>query len=167
MNQFALPAPVGRWSSVPETYMLSKDMERVVIDTNVFVSAIMAPAGAPRHVLRVALRGEIVPVVGNALFREYEDVLSRGPLWEGSPLDRTEREELLDALMGVSQWIPVYFLWRPNLADEGDNHVLELAVAGGAGTIVTANRRDFRRSDLRFPSVRIESAGEFLERRKR
>ncbi len=134
-------------------------------DTNVFASAIMAAAGAPRYFLRSVLHGEIVPVVGYALFSEYEDVLSRKDMWKGSLLDRAEREALLDAVMGVSLWIPVYFLWRPNLADEGDNHVLELAVAGGAGTIITANKRDFGRSDLRFPSVRIESAGEFLERR--
>ena len=75
-------------------------------------------------------------------------------------------QSLVDALMSVSNWMPVYFLWRPNLADEGDNHVLELAVAGGAEVIITANKRDFRRSNLLFPLVRIEIAGEFLERRK-
>jgi len=138
-----------------------------VIDINVFVSAIMAPGGTPRHVLRVALLGEIVPVVGNALFREYEDVFACWPMWKGSSLDRAEREALLNAVMGVSLWIPVYFLWRPSLPDEGDNHVLELAVAGDAGTVITANKRDFGQSDLCFLSVRIKSAGEFLERRKR
>ena len=141
-------------------------MQRVVIDTRVFVSAIMAPAGAPRHVLRLALRGEIAPIIGNALFCEYEDILARDALWTGSLLDRGERDSLADALLSVSNWMPVYFLWRPNLADEGDNHVLELAVAGGAEVIITANKRDFRRSNLLFLSVRIESAGEFLERRK-
>lgn len=50
--------------------------------------------------------------------------------------------------------IPCY-LWRPNLRDEGDNHVVELAVAGGASTIITNNVADFRDSDLRFPDIRI------------
>ncbi|MXW87555.1 MAG: PIN domain-containing protein [Boseongicola sp. SB0667_bin_21] len=117
-----------------------------------------------RHVLRLALRGEIAPIFGNALFCEYEDVLARDALWNGCPMERGEREALFDALMSVSLWIPVYFLWHPNLADEGDNHVLELAVAGGAESIVTANKRNFRRNSLHFPSIRIESAGEFLER---
>ena len=137
-----------------------------MIDINVLVSAIMAPVGAPRHVLRLALSGEIAPIIGNALFCEYEDVLARDALWDKCLLDRGERDSPADALMSVSIWMPVYFLGRPNLADEGDNHVLELAVAGGAEVIITANKRDFRRSNLQFPSVRIESAGEFLERRE-
>ena len=108
--------------------------------------------------MRLTLSGEIAPIIGNALFCEYEDVLARDALWNRSLLERGERESLADALMSVSLWVPVYFLWRPNLADEADNHVLELAVAGGAEAIVTANKRNFRRSKLLFPSVRIESA---------
>jgi len=37
----------------------------------------------------------------------------------------------------------IYFLWRPNLRDEADNHLVELAVAGGAQAVVTRNKRDF------------------------
>jgi predicted nucleic acid-binding protein len=39
------------------------------------------------------------------------------------------------------------------LRDEGDNHVFELAVAGGAEAIVTNNVADFRSADLRFPDL--------------
>ena len=49
-----------------------------------------------------------------------------------------------------------------NIRDEGDNHVLELAVAGGAQAVVTHNVRDFMGSDLRFPEVRILRPSEFL-----
>ena len=49
------------------------------------------------------------------------------------PLTASERRALFDALLSVSEWIKVYYLWRPNLPDEGDNHLIELAVAGGAG----------------------------------
>ena len=58
----------------------------------------------------------------------------------------------------------VYYLWRPNLPDEGDNHILELAVAGGAESIVTQNIRDFRRSELRFPGIAVLTPEEFLQR---
>ena len=57
----------------------------------------------------------------------------------------------------------VYYRWRPNLSDEGDNHVLELALAGAAGIIVTTNRADFLGGDLRFPEVKILTPPEFLK----
>ena len=49
----------------------------------------------------------------------------------------------------------MYFAWRPNLRDESDNHLVELAVAGGARAIVTKNVRDFGRMELRFPDLRV------------
>ena len=47
-----------------------------MIDTDVLVSAILSPDGAPREVLRRCLTGIAQPLIGNALFLEYEDVLS-------------------------------------------------------------------------------------------
>ncbi len=58
--------------------------------------------------------------------------------------------------------VSVYSLWRPNLRDESDNHVLELAVAGGADIIVTGNGSDFESTALRFPRIRICTPREFL-----
>ena len=142
-------------------HMLSTDM-KIVLDTNVLVSAMLGSTKAPRRVLRLCLEGQAVPLVGAALFAEYEDVLSREALFARSPLAASEREEVFDALMSVTQWVPVHFLWRPNLRDEGDNHLIELAIAGGGAWIVTANLRDFAGGELRFDRLRIGTAGDFL-----
>ena len=83
--------------------MLSSPVvERVVIDTNIFFSALMNAIGAPRTVLRLALTGEVLPVIGNALFNEYESLLKRDNLWQDSLLKGSERERLFDALLRVS-----------------------------------------------------------------
>ena len=147
--------------------MLSSPVvERVVIDTNIFVSALMNAAGAPRAVLQLALKREVLPVIGNALFNEHETLLKRYNLWKDSLLKGSERERLFDALLSVSAWTPIYYLWRPNLWDETDNHLIEPAVAAGAETIITANKRDFADSELLFPQIRIETAEELLDQRK-
>ena len=132
------------------------------MDTNVFVSALTSATGASREVLRRCLRRQCQPVLGHKLFLEMEEVLARAALFRKCPLSRVEREQLFAAFVSVCEWTKIYFLWRPNLKDEDDNHVLELAVAGGAEAIVTHNVRDFVGSDLRFPDLKILRPSEFL-----
>jgi uncharacterized protein len=138
----------------------------VVVDTNVFVSAAMSSNGASREIIRLCLRGDLQPLMGNALFSEFEDVCGRDDLFDSRLITRKERSDLLDAFFASCLWIPIYYLWRPNLRDEADNHVMELAVAGNATTIVTANKKDFRGSELSFPAIKILNPVEFLAERR-
>jgi putative PIN family toxin of toxin-antitoxin system len=138
----------------------------VVVDTSVFVSAVMSANGASREVIRQCLTGKLTPLIGNALFTEYEDVCSREELFQSRLISRSDREALLDAFFASCQWVPIYYLWRPNLPDEADNHVVELAIAGNAEVIVTANKRDFLRTELKFPGLRIRGPAEFLNQRR-
>jgi predicted nucleic acid-binding protein len=57
----------------------------------------------------------------------------------------------------------VYYSWRPNLPDEGDNHLVELAVAGGADYIVTRDLRHLRNMELLFPQLHIVAPETFLK----
>lgn len=138
--------------------------ERVLVDTSVFVAGLKSAGGGSRAVLRSCLEGRCVPVMGVKLFSEYEEVLGRDQLFVRSLLSRSERDELLDAFLSVCEWTSVFFVWRPNLPDEGDNHLIELAVAGGVTSLITHNIRDFQRGELRFPQVRIETPQAFLKR---
>ena len=134
----------------------------IVLDTNVVVSAVLGPGGASREVLRTCLNGQHVPLMGTALFLEYESLMKRDKLFKECLLSRQEREDLFDAFLSVCRWQTIYFAWRPNLPDEADNHIIELAVAGGASAIVTKNKKDFTRAELRFPSIRVLSPYEFI-----
>ena len=101
--------------------------------------------------------------MGAKLFLEGEAVLARSELFRRCPLSLSERHEFFGGFAAVCDWVSVYYLWRPNLPDEGDNHVLELAVAGGAEAIVTQNVRDFRRAELRFSGIAVLTPAEFLQ----
>ena len=138
---------------------------RIVVDTNVFIGACLG-VGAANEVVRLCIEGRLTPLMGNALYAEYEDILARRTLFSKSRLSQSERDELFDIFASVSTWIRVYFQWRPNLRDEADNHLIELGVAGGASHVVTRNIRDVGSGELAFPRMRIVTPEQFLKELK-
>ena len=138
-------------------------MPLVVIDTNILVAALLREGGTARAVLRACLQGHYLPLVGAALLAEYEDVLARTGLFVDSVLTASERDEVLDGFLNRCRWVEVFYAWRPNLPDEADNHLIELAVAAHADAIVTRNLRDLSRGELKFPPLRILSPEGCLE----
>lgn len=135
---------------------------RLVVDTNIFLGACLGQ-GAAHHVVAACLRGQCQPLMGAALLAEYEDVLGRAGLFESCRLSQAEREELLDIFLATCAWTRIYYAWRPNLPDEADNHLVELAVAGSAQFIVTRNLRDVARMEIKFPELRVMSPEDFLK----
>jgi predicted nucleic acid-binding protein len=138
---------------------------RLVKDTNVFVAALKSGAGASRKMLRLLLSGAHTPLLGDKLCYEYQDLIGRGAeIWAGCPLTDAERRELLQALVAVCTYVRITRLWRPNLRDEGDNHVMELAICGNAAALVTFNLRDFAHALFAPPGLEVLPPGEFLRR---
>jgi putative PIN family toxin of toxin-antitoxin system len=135
----------------------------IVLDTSVLVSALLGAGGASREVLRRTLTGRYQPVVGQALFAEYEAALSKQEIFKACLLSARERNDVLDALVSRCRWTRIYYGWRPNVPDETDNHVVELAVAGGAELIVTKNIRDFSGMELRFQGLRIATPADIVK----
>jgi len=80
-----------------------------------------------------------------------------------SPLNDAGRRKLLGAFLSVRARAEVYFGWRPNLPDAGENQLIELAVAGGAGFIVTNNTTDLRGGELRFSRIQVMRPPKFMK----
>ena len=136
--------------------------KRIILDTNVLVSALTSAEGSSRTVLRGVLQGRWQPLISLSLFLEYEDVLSRSQTIERCPLSEVEREDLIDAFASRCQMIELHYMWRPNLRDEADNHVFELAVAAQNAVLLTWNVRDFASAELRFPHIRVLTPAQWL-----
>jgi predicted nucleic acid-binding protein len=135
----------------------------IVQDTNVFVAALRSQEGASAEVLDRCLARDDQAVMGAALFAEYEELVQRESLWRDVPVTTAERETLLDDFCAAAVWQPIYFRWRPNLPDADDDHVLELAIAGGVEHLVTHNTRHFSRGELKFASPRAVTPAQHLK----
>jgi putative PIN family toxin of toxin-antitoxin system len=136
---------------------------KIIVDTNVYIGALIGREGsASRELLRQCLRRNYQPLMSNALFAEYQDVMNRDEIKSKCPLSDREANDLLVDFMSVCQWVRIFYLWRPNLVDEADNHLIELAIAGNAQIIVTRNIADFKRSQLLFPQIKIQEPEEII-----
>ena len=114
---------------------------RAIVDTNVLYSGLYSQSGASFQLLRLIDRGRLVPQLSTTLVFEYEDVLKR----KQDELKLSDRavNDVLDGLCLRGECRKVHFLWRPQLSDPKDDHILELAVAASGVDIVTHNLKDF------------------------
>lgn len=120
------------------------------MDTDTIVAAMRSPAGASAALIRAARGGRVRLAATVPLCLEYEDVCSRPEHVAAAGISAGELSVFLDAVVGLVEPVDVWFLWRPQLRDPGDELVLEAAVNAGATAIVTFNRRDFRSVADRF-----------------
>ena len=137
---------------------------KVVIDTSVWISALITKDSSAREILRLVFKEKLLPQISETLFIEYESVAKREKIQILTPLTREEQDELFSAYLSKCKWNDIYYTWRPNLQDENDNFLIELAVASGAETIITYNTKDFKNAELLF-SHRIVTPEIFLKER--
>jgi len=108
---------------------------RVVLDSNVYVSAFVVPGGAASQLMAALLRGRAEPLISRPIMAEVLGVLGRN--------FAADREQLARTALFLSgfaeQVVPRERLHL--LSDEPDNRILECAVAGHARWLVTGDRQ--------------------------
>lgn len=137
-------------------------MPKVVLDTDIIVTALRSATGGSNAVLREAAHGRLTPLVTPALFLEYEAVLKRPEQRLAHGLGLRDIDHFLAALASGCEAVEVSFQWRPQLSDPNDEMVLETAVNGRADALITHNVRDFAKGAARF-GLRVLRPGELLK----
>lgn len=112
-----------------------------MIDTNVFVSALLSRRGASYRLLTLLGKGVFQYNLSVPLIVEYEDAAKR--ILSQTMLTEEDLDDILDYICKVGNKRQIYYLWRPFLRDPRDDMILELAVAAECDTIITFNLKDF------------------------
>ena len=101
---------------------------RLVVDTNVFISAIIFPRSVPRQVVNHVFERDVL-LMSTATMTELTDVLSRTKI--DRYVDRPERELVLAQIGSVAEFVPIIQLVR-ECRDSRDDKFLVVALNGRA-----------------------------------
>jgi len=115
-------------------------MLKIVIDTNVLVSALLKPDSVPELILSLILTGEIILCLTEPIAVEYEEVLKREKF---KKLDQRKVGELLARLRSKAQWASPKAPLQVTLTDPEDSKFLECAEETGADFLITGNIKHF------------------------
>lgn len=132
-------------------------MIKVVLDTNVLVSALLKDKSLPAFILALARQKHITVCLSNEICTEYATVLNR----EKFRIIHKEVKPLLVSLKKEALWANPKEQVVEIVADPEDNKFLECALEARADYLVTGNSRHF--PFRRFRDTRIVSPREFLE----
>ena len=111
---------------------------RLVIDTNIVISAALKPDGLQRTVFLLAITKPARLYVSDAIVAEYREVLARPEL----KIRKGLRQQLLDLIKNHAQIVkPPRSLQVTS--DPDDNKFLECADAARADYLLTGNQRHF------------------------
>ncbi|MBM4286243.1 MAG: putative toxin-antitoxin system toxin component, PIN family [Deltaproteobacteria bacterium] len=109
-------------------------MLRVVIDTNVFISAFYLPESRPGEVVRWARRRKVRNVISPEILKEIERILKEKLWWDDARTQSAIRQiEDFSEIVSPKQHLHV-------IGDDPDNRILECALEARAKVIISGDR---------------------------
>ena len=133
-------------------------MIRAVLDTNILISAIIAD-GLPSRLVASVRRGEFVAVCSPYIIDELRRVMT-----EELGFDAEEVDRIALAIARASEMVPVFEASGQWCEDAADDAIIETALRGGAGYVVTGDRRLLGVCGEKSGGVAIVTMGEFAVR---
>lgn len=125
---------------------------KVVLDTNIAVSALLNPHGPSAQIVGMALSGDLTLCCDLRILAEYREVLSRAKL----NFELTAVEDFLHFIENDSCWV-IARRTKHKFTDQEDAKFFETAAIAQADYLITGNLKHFPKSP------QIVSPARFLE----
>jgi putative PIN family toxin of toxin-antitoxin system len=139
---------------------------RLVIDTNVWVSAFINPLGAPARLLNLALDGRLILILSTYLIDEILDVCRRERVRRRLHLSPEQIEARLMAACEQAVMVETRGILQI-CRDPDDDAILETAIYGGADYLVSRDddlKRDPALADqLSARGIQVLTVARFLD----
>jgi len=133
-------------------------MIKLVVDTNIVVSALICPQSTPTLILSLILQKHCAICLTDDIFTEYQEVLARDKF---KALDKAEVKEILSVLKKQALWVVPKPLKDDIIVDIEDKFFLECALAAKADFIITGNKKHFPFE--KFKTSKIATPREFID----
>lgn len=131
---------------------------RIVLDTNVLVSGLHNPNGAPGRIVDLILGARIQVLYDDRIIAEYLDVLARPQL----AIEPSLAQAIVGHIRLSGEQVMALPLHKDALPDPDDLPFAEVAITGEADVLVTGNMKHF--SKLKARGVTVLSPAQCLER---
>jgi putative PIN family toxin of toxin-antitoxin system len=139
-------------------------MIKLVLDTNVLVSAILNPRGKPAFIFKLALKEAVELVISQAIIKEMHKVLHYSKLiklLKKNGITTKGVEAFIDNLEEIAEITKGELVLDVIKADPADNKILACAVEGGADFIISGDSHLL--SLANFEGIDIVDPATFLE----
>ncbi len=134
-----------------------RDKPKVVLDTNIIVSALIAKHGAPAVIFEKLILGEIKNHISKEIVDEIKDVFQRREITKRTP--KNSRDFIIVQLIKNSVFVKprkkVYIC-----EDKDDNKFLEVALEAKANFIVSGDKHLLKIK--KYKKIKVLNPSEFV-----
>jgi uncharacterized protein len=131
-------------------------VERITLDTNIYISALNFSKGKPKQLLQLAINGVIRVAISDAILQEVLRVMR--DKFHATSEDLQEAEEIIS---GCTERVVPALKLDVIKEDPDDNRILECAVAAGSDYLVTGDNDLLRLGE--YGGIKIVKVSDFLQ----
>ena len=126
-------------------------MQKIILDTNVIVSALISNSVPTMILYQLVLPGKVEICLSEKIFQEYVNVLNRDKFARFANF-KSMADVVLNKLLEISVFFSHDRIVNL-LKDSSDNKFLELAAVSSADYLITGNTLDFNITEFEYTRI--------------
>lgn len=136
-------------------------MLKIILDTNVFVSALINPHGKPAQILNYVFENKLRLFLSPPIIEELEQVLNYPKLVKRHGLEEEEVKEFVSSLLSINSLVKEEQTIKAIPCDPSDDKFLSCAINAKADCIISGDEHLLNLDE--YAGIRVVTPAQFLE----